>query len=74
MAECAARGWRGFKAEWVAEKKTFAQQAADVARTTVPGSTQLDPVLMKIAEDRKRAAPPPANLRDLVASMKGALK
>ena len=55
-------------------KQSFAQQAADVARTTVPGSTQLDPVLLKIAEDRKRAAPPPANLRDLVASMKGALK
>jgi len=28
MAECAARGWRGFKAEWVTEKQTATQKAA----------------------------------------------
>jgi hypothetical protein len=27
LAECAARGWRGFKAEWVAEKQTATQKA-----------------------------------------------
>jgi uncharacterized protein YdaU (DUF1376 family) len=75
IAECVVRGWQSFKAEWVAPKQTFAQQAADVARTTVPArNTGPDPVLLQIAEDRKRASPPPANLRDLVASMKGALK
>lgn len=74
LAEWCTRGSQGLKAEWVAPKQTFAQQAADVARTTVPGSTAPDPVLLKIAEDRKKAVPPPANLRDLVASMKGALK
>jgi hypothetical protein len=28
LAECAARGWRGFKAEWVVEKQTATQKAA----------------------------------------------
>ena len=28
LAECAARGWRGFKAEWVTEKQTATQKAA----------------------------------------------
>jgi uncharacterized protein YdaU (DUF1376 family) len=59
LAECAARGWRGFKAEWVAPKQSFAQQAADVARTTVPPRhIGIDPVLVKIEQDRQRAVPP----------------
>ncbi len=55
-------------------RQSFAQQAADIARVTVPGSNEPDPALVKIAEDRKKAVPPPANLRDLVASMKNATK
>jgi len=67
--------WRNWVRRQSAPRQTFAQQAADIARTTVPArNSGLDPVLLQIAEDRKRAAPPPANLRDLVASMKGALK
>lgn len=58
----------------IKDNKSFAQQAADVVRTTVPGDKRPDPVLLKIEEDRKKAVPPPANLRDLVASMKGTLK
>jgi len=59
LAECAARGWRGFKAEWVAPKQTFAQQAADIARTTVPAQhTGKDPALIKIEADRHKAVPP----------------
>jgi uncharacterized protein YdaU (DUF1376 family) len=59
LAECAARGWRGFKAEWVAPKQTFAQQAADIARTTAPAQhIGRDPVLLKIEADSKRAVPP----------------
>jgi hypothetical protein len=78
--EMIVRNWVGFKATWVNnsqfafQKPTFAQQAADIARVTVPGSNEPDPALVKIAEDRKKAVPPPANLRDLVASMKGAIK
>ena len=76
LEECCSRGWTGFKADWVADKKptTFAQQAADVIRMTVPGSKELDPALKKIEEDRSRATPPPADFRALVANIKGALK
>lgn len=76
LIEWCTRGSQGLKAEWIKppEKQSFAQIAADVVRTTVPGSTAPDPILLKIAEDRKKAVPPPASLRDLVASMKGALK
>lgn len=66
--------WRNWVRRQSAPKQSFAQIAADVVRTTVPGSTAPDPILLKIAEDRKKAVPPPASLRDLVASMKGALK
>ena len=59
LAECAARGWRGFKAEWVAPKQTFAQQAADIARSTVPAQhTGRDPALLKIEADSHKAVPP----------------
>ena len=45
------------------ENKTFAQQAADIARVTVPGSTDPDPALLKIKQDREKAAPMPAHIR-----------
>jgi uncharacterized protein YdaU (DUF1376 family) len=67
------RNWvRNEKAQTVRHTMTYSQQAADIARMTVPGSKDLDPALVKIAEDRKKAVPPPTNLRDLVASLKKA--
>jgi len=67
IAECVVRGWRSFKAEWVAPKQTFAQQAADVARTTVPArNTGPDPVLLQIEADRKNAKPMPENIRQQI--------
>jgi uncharacterized protein YdaU (DUF1376 family) len=67
LAECVVRGWQSFKAEWVAPKPTFAQQAADVARTTVPAQhTGRDPVLLKIDSDRKNAAPMPEHIRQQI--------
>jgi hypothetical protein len=65
--ECVSRGWTGFKAEWVAAKQTFAQQAADIARTTVPAQhSGPDPVLLKIEADRQNAAPMPAHIRQQI--------
>jgi hypothetical protein len=59
IKECCLRTWASFKAEWVAPKQTFAQQAADVARTTVPAQhTGKDPALLKIEADRHKAVPP----------------
>lgn len=48
------------------ENKTFAQQAADIARVTVPGSTDPDPALLKIKQDREKAAPMPAHIRQQI--------
>jgi hypothetical protein len=67
LAECVVRGWQSFKAEWVAPKQSFAQQAADVARTTVPAQhSGRDPVLLKIEADRQKAAPMPEHIRQQI--------
>jgi hypothetical protein len=60
-----ARGSQGLQADWLKtnERQSFAQQAADVARTTVPGSTGPDPVLLKIEADRQKAVPMPDHIR-----------
>jgi hypothetical protein len=71
LSECAARGWRGFKAEWVTPKPTFAQQAADVARTTVPAQhTGRDPVLIKLEQERSRAVPPSLEQLEKMAALR----
>jgi hypothetical protein len=54
LAECAARGWRGFKADWVMAK----QNPADIVRLTVPSKNEPDPALEKIKADDKKAVPP----------------
>jgi uncharacterized protein YdaU (DUF1376 family) len=66
LAEICARGWTGFNAEWVKEKQTFAQQAADVARTTVPIAPNHDAALKAIEADLKRAVPIPPNIREQI--------
>jgi uncharacterized protein YdaU (DUF1376 family) len=48
-------------------KQSFAQQAADVARTTVPAQhSGPDPVLLKIAADREKATPMPDHIRQQI--------
>jgi uncharacterized protein YdaU (DUF1376 family) len=67
ITECVERGWTAFKAEWVAPKQSFAQQAADIARSTVPAQhSGPDPVLLKIEADRQKAAPMPAHIRQQI--------
>ena len=64
-----ARGSQGLQADWLKtnERQSFAQQAADVARTTVPAQhTGPDPVLVKIEADRQKAAPMPAHIREQI--------
>ena len=51
------------------EAKSFAQQAADIARVTVPGSKAPDPALVKIEQDRAKAAPMPAHIRQQINSV-----
>ncbi len=75
LKEMILRGWVGFKSTWVNntqfafQKPTFAQQAADIARVTVPGSTDPDPALQKIAEDRKKAVPMPDHIKAQINSV-----
>lgn len=66
------RGSQGLEADWLKphERQSFAQQAADVARTTVPPAhTGPDPVLLKIQADRQNAAPMPAHIRQQINSV-----
>jgi|UniRef100_UPI004047E1E2 uncharacterized protein YdaU (DUF1376 family) len=71
LAEICARGWTGFNADWVKEKQTFAQQAADVARTTVPAPANQDAALKQIMADREKCSPPPAHIRELMKGILG---
>ena len=67
LAECAARGWRGFKADWVLPKPN----PADIARVTVPPSSKANEALIKILEDEKKAAPMPDFVRQFAKKVKG---
>ena len=64
LAECAARGWRGFKAEWVMPKVN----PADIVKLTVPPSNQPDPALEKIKADAKFTRPPTPEERAILNS------
>lgn len=62
--------WRNWVRRQSAPKQSFAQQAADVARTTVPAQhSGPDPVLLKIEADRQKAAPMPAHIRQQINSV-----
>lgn len=70
IKECCERGWGGFKAKWLEqENKSFAQQAADVVRITVPAAKGPDPALAKIEADRQKAAPMPEHIRQHINSV-----
>lgn len=66
LNEIVVRNWQSFKADWVQPKQTFAQQAADVVRVTVPSQTGPDPALLKIEQDRKKATPMPSHIREQI--------
>ena len=67
LKECVLRGWQSFKADWVAPKPSL----ADIARTTVPGTKERDPALVKLDEDRKKAAPPTLEVLAKMAALRG---
>ena len=52
-----------------ATRPTFAQQAADIARTTVPARPGPDPTLAAIEQDAQRAAPPSAEQREKIKQL-----
>jgi hypothetical protein len=67
LNEIVVRNWQTFKADWVAVKPN----PADIVRLTVPSSNEPDPVLLKIMEDEKRAAPMPDFVRQFNLKIKG---
>ncbi len=54
-----------------ATRPTFAQQAADIARTTVPAPTGRDPALMRIEADAAKAKPITPEIRRALAEAAG---
>jgi len=52
-------------------KQSFAQQAADVARTTVPPPPNQDAALKQIIADREKCSPPPAHIREMMKGILG---
>ena len=63
--------WRNWVRRQSAPKQSFAQQAADVARSTVPAQNSgPDPVLVKIEQDRLRAVPPSLEILAKMAELR----
>lgn len=62
ISECCARGWTGFKADWVAQR-----QAASTM--TVPSKQERDPVLVKLEQDAAKKAPPPPEVLSRIQSI-----
>jgi hypothetical protein len=59
--------WRNWCRSARPAKQSFAQQAADIARPTVPPAhTGPDPALLKIEADLKKAAPMPEHIRQQI--------
>ena len=63
LSECLARGWQGFKAEWVMERHQIA--------TTAPPRQGPDPALAKIIADGLKATPPPSDVREKMKQITG---
>ena len=66
------RGSQGLEADWLKphERQSFAQQAADIARSTVPAVNRgPDPALVRIEQDLKRAVPMPDYIRQQINSV-----
>lgn len=62
--------WRNWVRRQSAPKQSYAQQAADIARTTVPAQHKgPDPALVKIQQDREKAVPMPAHIRQQLMSV-----
>lgn len=74
------RGFNAFVVRWLAKEQdkagntrpaTFAQQAADIARTTVPAPSGRDPALVQLDADRAKAKPMTAEIRQALAQAAG---
>lgn len=73
LIECVVRNWQSFRADWVGQQ---AQRlpGKDVAHMTTPTPPNQDAALKKIAEDRKKAVPIPAELKAKMAELTKGMK
>jgi hypothetical protein len=69
LENAAVGGWQGLFLPEV--KQTFAQQAADITRTTVPPKQEIDPVLAELTA-HKGSAPPPEVRAQMQRLLRGA--
>jgi uncharacterized protein YdaU (DUF1376 family) len=72
LKETIVRNWQSFKAEWVKPKQQF--NKFDAITTTVPGSKEKDPALVKLDEDAKKAAAPSMETLARLAALRQELK
>jgi len=70
LRECCARGWRGFKAEWVADKPIQSRFLPPQPNETVPSKPGIDPTLAKLNEEAKYIKPPSAEMRAKLEALK----
>lgn len=73
----AQAGQKGVKLDWFATWRNWVRNTsaprpnpADIARVTVPLSNEPDPVLVKIKQDAKNAAPIPDSVRQYMESVR----
>ena len=66
ISECVARGWTGFKADWVAEKAN----RFDVVLTTTSPPPNQDAALKRLLEDDKKASRPSLEVLAKMAEVK----
>jgi uncharacterized protein YdaU (DUF1376 family) len=64
LRECCARGWQGFKADWLTQNGRAPPTA------TVPSKPGRDPALVKLDEDAKRGAPIPLDQLERMAKIR----
>jgi uncharacterized protein YdaU (DUF1376 family) len=69
LQESCARGWTGFKANWVSDKPTGQWASKPSFTTTVPGNDKPDPALEKIKADRLLAVPIPLHLKSQIREL-----
>ena len=62
ISECCARGWTGFKADWVAER-------LPVGTMTTPSKPDRDPALVKLDQDAARRDAPPPEVRQKLQAL-----
>lgn len=68
LSICCERGWAGFKADWMTAQ-FVKPNSTDVVRQTTPTPDHAFDALRKIEQDRKKATPMPANIREKINGM-----